>query len=190
MKSKNKITAKMLQSNIDYKGMALFFKIRDFLKPPMNKIKKSKVNQGDHVLDYGCGPGSYSFAVAEVVGEEGMVYAADIHPIAIEKVRKKVEKKNIANIATILTSCSTNLTDNSIDVVICFDVMHAIADRYELLKEFYRVLKPEGYLSLDDHHYSEDEIVEIVSNGNLFQLEEQVDKIFNFKKKESVNPHI
>jgi ubiquinone/menaquinone biosynthesis C-methylase UbiE len=75
------------------------------------------------------------------------------------------------------------LENNSIDVVICFDVMHDIEDKNMLLKEFHRVLKPNGYLSFDDHHYSEDEILKIFSSGELFELEEQIDKIYNFKKK-------
>jgi ubiquinone/menaquinone biosynthesis C-methylase UbiE len=188
MKKNHKDGSNRRQSNLDYKGMAFFFKIRDFFKPPMNKIKKSKIEKGDYVLDYGCGPGSYSFAAAEVVGKAGLIYAADIHPIAIEKVRKKVKKKNIANINTILTDSDTNLDAKSIDVVICFDVMHAIIDKKRLLKEFHRVLKPNGYLSFDDHHYTEKEIMEIISGSDLFQLEEQQDKIYNFKKKNSINP--
>lgn len=187
MKMNNKSASNRHQSNLDYKGMAFFFRIRDFFKPPMNKIKKSKIKKGDYVLDYGCGPGSYSFAAAEVVGKVGMIYAADIHPIAIEKVRKKAKKKNVSNIQTILTDCDTNLDAKSIDVVICFDVMHSIVDKKALLKEFHRILKPNGYLSFDDHHYTEKEIMEIFSGSDLFQLEEQQDKIFNFKKKNNIS---
>jgi ubiquinone/menaquinone biosynthesis C-methylase UbiE len=187
MKKNEKIRSNIHQSNLDYKGMAFFFRIRDLIKPPMNKIKKSKIKKGDSVLDYGCGPGSYCFAAAEVVGSTGMIYAADIHPIAIEKVRKKAKKKNVVNIKTILTDCDTNLDAKCIDVVICFDVMHAIVDKKALVKEFHRVLKSNGYLSFDDHHYTEKEIMEIFSGSDLFQLEEQQDKIFNFKKKNNIS---
>ncbi|TFG12425.1 MAG: class I SAM-dependent methyltransferase [Promethearchaeota archaeon] len=181
MKDENKKAAKKLQSHLDYKGMAFFFKIRDLIKPPMRKIQRSKIKEGDHVLDYGCGPGSYSFAAAEVVGKEGRIYAADIHPLAIKKVKKKAEKKKIQNITTLQTDCNTKLPDNFIDLVICFDVMHAIADKDKLIKEFHRVLKPDGYLTFDDHHYNDEEIMNIISNGNLFKLEVKKDKIYNFR---------
>ena len=181
MKSKNKLKYDKHQSSIDFKGMAFFFKIRDIFKPPIKKIEKSKIKRGDFVLDYGCGPGSYSFVAAKVVGKEGRIYAADIHPLAIEKIKKKAHKKNIENITTIQTDCDTKLPDNSIEVVICFDVMHDIVDKNNLLKEFHRVLKPDGYLSFDDHHYSNEEIIEIFSKHGLFQLNEQQDKIYNFK---------
>jgi ubiquinone/menaquinone biosynthesis C-methylase UbiE len=187
MNNKNKDGSKHQNSNLDFKGMAFFFKIRDIFKPPINKINRSKVKKGDFVLDYGCGPGSYTFAAAGVVGEKGRIYAADIHPLAVEKVKKGVQKKKIVNIETILTDCDTKLDDKSIDVVICFDVMHAIVNKPRLIKEFYRVLKPNGYLSFDDHHYSEEEIMNIFSDGNIFKLEEQKDKIFNFRKMNGVN---
>lgn len=190
MKSEIKKDANNPQFNLDYKGMAFFFKIRDFFKPPMKKIINSKIKEGDQVLDYGCGPGSYSFAAAEIVAEEGTIYAADIHPLAIEKVKKKAEKKKITIIRPILTDCKTKLDDKSIDVVICFDVLHAIADKNKLLKEFHRVLKPDGYLSFNDHHYSEEKIVELISYGKLFQLIEQVDKTFNFKKLNLINSNV
>ena len=187
MKNKNKVGSKHHNSNLDFKGMAFFFKIRDIFKPPINKINHSMVKKGDFVLDYGCGPGSYTFAAAKVVGEKGRIYAADIHPLAIEKVKKRAQKNNLENIETVLTDCDTKLGDKSVDVVICFDVMHAIADKNKLVKEFHRVLKSDGYLSFDDHHYTEEEIMNIFSNSNLFELEEQKDKVFNFKKVNGVN---
>jgi len=182
MKSETKSSYNKHQSNLDFKGMAFFFKVRDVFKPPIKKIKKSKIKKGDYVLDYGCGPGSYTSAAFEVVGEDGRIYAADIHLLAINRVKKKTEKKHIENIKTILTDCNTGLDDNSIDVVICFDVMHDIEDKEILLKEFHRVLKPYGYLSFNDHHYNRDEILNIFSNSELFELEEQIKKIYNFKK--------
>ena len=183
MKSKSKLNHKKHQSNIDFKGMTFFFKIRDIFKPPMKKIEISGIKRGDYVLDYGCGPGSYSIAAAEFVGKEGRIFAADIHPLALEKVKDKAQKKKIENITTILTDCDTKLPDNSINVVICFDVMHDIADKNKLLKEFHRVLKPDGYLSFDDHHYNNEEIIELFSNLELFQLNEKQEKIYNFRIK-------
>jgi len=181
MKDKYKLKYKKHQSNMDFKGMAFFFKIRDIFKSPMKKVEVSKVKMGDIVLDYGCGPGSYTFAAAEVVGKKGKIYAADIHPLAIEKVKKKARKKNIENIKTIQTNCDTKLPEDSIDVIICFDVLHDIDNKDNLLKEFHRVLKPNGYLSFDDHHYNNKEIIDIFSKNGLFQLDEQQDKIYNFK---------
>ncbi len=187
MSKSNKNKSKKHQSKMDFKGMAFFFKIRDVLKPPIQKIKKSKIKPGDYVLDYGCGPGSYSFAAIDVIGASGKIYCADIHPVAIESVKKKAAKKGLSNMETILTDCNTNLPNNSIDVIICFDVMHAIDDQSKLLKEFHRVLKSNGFLSFDDHHYEEEEIMNIISADGLFELTENIDNFYNFKKKKNAS---
>ena len=170
------------QSNIDFRFMSALFKIRDRFNPPVNKIEKTSIKQGDSVLDYGCGSGSYTIAAAEVIGPSGKIYAADIHPLAIKKVKKKVFKQNLKNIKTILTDCNTGLTDNSMDSIICFDVIHGVENFQDILNEFYRILKPNGHLSIDDHHLSEDEIISKITSKGSFNLVEKKEKIYNFIK--------
>ena len=174
---------KKKQSNMDFRFMSFFFKIRDLVKSPMIKIKKANIKSGNFVLDYGCGPGSFTLAAAKVVGTSGKVYAADLNPLAINKIKKITQKSRFTNIKTILTDCNTGLGDNSIDVVICFDTFHHVNDQENLLKEFYRVLKPKSTLSLDDHHMQEDEILSKVTEQGLFELMEEKEKQFLFTKK-------
>jgi len=170
------------QSNLDFRFMSFFFKIRDFFKSPMKKVDKAEIKSGDFVLDYGCGPGSYSFAAAEIVGSSGKIFAADIHPLAIKKVNKKAMKKGLENIITIETDCKTRIDDNYIDVIMCFDVLHDIKDKESILKEFHRVLKLDSRLSFDDHHMKENEIIEVITAQGLFKLVEKKEKIYNFSK--------
>ena len=168
MKSHVKKGKNKSQTNLDFKVM--------------NKIKKANINSGDFVLDYGCGPGSYSLAASEVVGDSGKIFAADIHPLAVERIKKKASKGGFTNIYTILTDCDTGLEKNSIDVVICFDTLHALGNITSNIKEFYRVLKPNAILSLDDHHSNEDEIISKIQEKGLFDLKEKKEKILNFIK--------
>lgn len=133
-------------SNWHFKLMVFLFKIRDFFKDPMNKISKINIKKGDFVLEYGCGSGSFTIPLAEMVGSSGKVYAADMHPLSSKKVQEKAEKNNLKNIETIETDCKTSLDDKSIDKVILFDVLHDLEKYEENLKEFHRVLKPNGSL--------------------------------------------
>ena len=173
------------KSNIDFKFMSFFFKIRDIFNDPMEKIEKTRMSVGNHVLDYGCGPGSFSIAAAEVVGSSGKLYAADIHPLSAEKINKKAFKKGIKNIKTITTDCKTGIKENSIDIIICFDTLHDIIDQNCVLKEFHRVLKPNCLLSIDDHHLEENEIISLITAQGLFKFSEKKDKIYNFIKSEN-----
>ena len=182
IKSHVKKRKRKSQSNLDFKVMSWMFAIRDTFKDLMNKIKKANIKSGDFVLDYGCGPGSYSLAAAEVVGDSGKIFAADIHPLAIKKINRRASKRGLKNIYTILTDCDTNLDENSIDVVICFDALHAIENITSIIKEFHRVLKPNAILSVDDHHSKEDEIISKVRDNGVFELKEKKEKMFIFIK--------
>jgi ubiquinone/menaquinone biosynthesis C-methylase UbiE len=175
MKNKN-------QSNLDFRFMSFFFKIRDIFHPPIKKIIKAGIKQGEKVLDYGCGSGSYSIVAAEKVGPMGRLIAADIHPLALNKVRKRAKKLGYTNIETVQTDCDTKLNDESIDKIICFDVLHGILNKNNIIKEFYRVLKPNSILSLDDHHYNRDQIISFITSDGLFKLASSRDKQYNFIK--------
>ena len=169
-------------SKTHFKFMLKHFKQRDKKYLPLNKIEKTKINEGSIVLDYGCGPGSYSIAVAEVVGNTGKVYAVDIHPLAIKEVEKRAREKELKNIETILTDCDTKLEDNSIDVVLLLDIYHDLSNPERILQELHRVLKKNGWLSVDDHHFKDDEIIGKITNIGLFKFIERKDEVFNFTK--------
>jgi ubiquinone/menaquinone biosynthesis C-methylase UbiE len=163
--------------------MSFFFKVRDIIKSPMIKIEKADIKSGDIVLDYGCGPGSFTLAAAEVVASSGKVYAADINPLAVKKVKKVASRKGLKNIETIQTECKTGLENNSVDVVMCFDTFHDVNDKDSLLSEFHRVLKSDSTLAFDDHHLNEDEIITKITENGLFSLAEKKEKLYLFIKR-------
>lgn len=170
-------------SNLDFKIMSFFFKIRDFFKDPNKKIEKIGLNEGDYVLEYGCGPGSFTIPIAKKIGASGKVFAADTQPLASEKIKKRANKYDMNNIETIITDCKTNLEEKSIDKVVLIDVLHDLSNYQENLKEFHRILKNDGNLWVDDHHFDEEEIILRVTRNDLFEYIGNIDKIFEFKKK-------
>jgi ubiquinone/menaquinone biosynthesis C-methylase UbiE len=76
----------------------------------------------------------------------------------------------LKNIEIIHSNCKTGLPDNSIDVVLLYDVLHELNKPNEVLKEIHRVLKSNGILSVSDHHMKENEIISKVTNRGLFKL--------------------
>ena len=70
--------------DLGFRIMALTFNLRDLIRPRINILKEADIKPGYHVLDYGCGPGSYIMDNARLVDDTGMVYALDIHPLAIQ----------------------------------------------------------------------------------------------------------
>ncbi len=115
----------------------------------LNKqLQKSGVRGGQTVLDFGCGSGHFTIAAARMVGDNGTVYALDVHPLAIEAVKKKVVKEGLPNVRTILSDRDTGLPDESVDVVLLYRTFYLVKDKRGLLDELHRVLKPDCILSV------------------------------------------
>ena len=171
-------------SNFLFQFMSVGYKFRDFFLPRLNMLKEVGIKPGFYVLDYGCGPGSYIIPLAELVGESGKIYALDIHPLAIQKVKDIASKKQLANVETILSDCQTGLPDNTLDAVLLYDAFHHLSDPDVVLKKLHRVLKPDGILSFSDHHMKEKEIVAEITKSRLFRLSRKGQRTYVFLKEE------
>jgi ubiquinone/menaquinone biosynthesis C-methylase UbiE len=170
------------EPDLHYRFMALGYRFRDFLLPRIHVLKEAGITPGFHVLDYGCGPGSYIAPLANLVGESGKIYALDIHPIAIQMVQRIVSKKALKNVETIHSDCATGLDDNLIDAVLLYDTYHNLSEPVSVLTELHRVLQPEGLLSFSDHHMKENEILSGITETGLFKLSEKCKKTYRFLK--------
>jgi len=169
-------------SDLHFSLMSLCFKMRDLFSPPEKLLKEAGIKPGSHVLDYGCGPGSYSLAVARLVGRQGKVYALDLHPRAIESVQAKATKKGLSNIETIHSNCATGLENSSVDVALMFDIYHELENPDEIMKELHRVMKPNAVLLFSDHHLKKQDIPSKITRNGLFGLQKKVKKIYIFSK--------
>lgn len=170
-------------SNLDFKLMSLSFKFRDFFLPRQKILEEVGIKRGFKVLDFGCGPGSYLIAASKLVGPDGKIYALDINPLAIKSVGRIVAKKHLKNVEIIRSDCKTELSDKSLDVVLLYDTFHELPDPDGVLKELHRILKPEGILSVSEHHLKENEIVSQVTQIELFGLLRKNKKTLSFSKR-------
>jgi len=167
-----------------FRLMSVLFKIRDLVRPRTEILKEVEIEPGFHVLDYACGPGSYSVIAAEMVGPAGKVYALDIHPLAIRSVQNVASKRELTNIETIRSDRETGLEDGAVDVAFLYDILHDLGDPNGVLQELHRVLKPDGILSCSDHHMKEDEIISAVTDSRLFRLSKKGSRTYSFMKEE------
>lgn len=162
--------------------MSFILRIRDIFMPPLSVLVEAGLEPGMKVLDYGCGPGAYSLAVAGLVGEKGMVYGLDIHPKAGLNLEKLAARKRISNLKCITTDCHTGLNEASLDRILLYDVFHMFKDKERILKELHRILKPEGRLSFSNHHMKAAQIKAGMGLGGLFELVDQGKHTYTFKK--------
>ena len=113
------------------------------------------VGKGQVVLDFGCGEGHYTIPASKLVGSDGKVYAIDKKTAVLDKLKKRIEKVNIKNIELINKQSQIPLKKNSVDVVLCYDVIHFMdtEERKLVYEEIYRVLKNNGLFSIYPKHH-------------------------------------
>ncbi|HEY91287.1 MAG TPA: class I SAM-dependent methyltransferase [Dehalococcoidia bacterium] len=164
--------------------MSFLFKVRDFFMPRRDTLKEVGLREGNAVLDYGCGPGSHILPIEDLIGQSGKIYALDIHPFAVERVKNLAAGEGLTNVEAILSDCRTGLPDDSIDAVLLYDILHDLSEPNTVLTELHRVLKTDGTLSVADHHWKGQRIVAAVTDGGLFRLAVTGKKTHGFVKAE------
>ena len=138
-------------SNIHFRMMVNVMSIVKNIRNIKTEIIRSGIKEGSHVLDYGCGPGFVTIPAAKIVGSQGILYALDIHPAAIKIIEKKIKKHKLKNVKTIITDNGTGLPNESIDIVLLFNVIFMINDKEKLIDELYRIFKKGGIISIVNH---------------------------------------
>jgi len=155
-------------NNIMFQLMSFEYKLKSFFSSAQKILAETDIKKGHKVVDYGCGPGRYTVPLTEIVGEKGVVYALDIHPLALKKVEKMKKKKGINNLRTLYAKNINKIEENSIDRVVLFDVLHDINNKEDTLKTIEKLLKPQGKLIFKDHEMTEDKIkLPILNNTSL-----------------------
>jgi len=178
-------------ANFIFLMATILMRIRGLFRDKKGEVLLTGAKKGDIILDYGCGIGFNTIPAAEIVGEEGTVYALDIHPLAIKSVEKQIRKKGLKNVKTILSDLNTGLPDESVDIVLLYNVLPMVKNRPALIKELYRVLKARGALSVKSglvvNLYSREkmgtkDLEELMLNNGPLKLERRIGKFHIFKK--------
>lgn len=120
---------------------------------PKEILVEFGLQPGDSVADFGCGTGFYTVAAADMVGDDGKVFAIEIQQELLTKARSLDSKKreNIEFIAADIESPKdTQLQSDSLDAVFLSNVLFQLEDKNAALTEAYRVLKHGGRLLVVD----------------------------------------
>ena len=127
---------------------------------------------GQTVIDYGCGPGRYIQMASFAVGKKGKVVAVDIHPLAMEQVKRTVKRHALHNVQTVLADhYRTQLSNGIADVIYALEMFHMIERPHELLKEFSRLIKDHGTIIIEDGHQARTETVRKIEDSGVLYIE-------------------
>jgi len=161
--------------NVFFSMMSFAMKLTDVFGNHSNKnFHTLDLQQGQVVVDYGCGPSRYVKNASETVGPKGKVFAVDIHPMAIDNVNKKIEKYNLKNVVAVRANdYSCSIKDNTADVVYALDMFHMIENPTELLTELARIVKPNGTVLIEDGHQPRSKTINKIEDSGLFTIFKQ-----------------
>ncbi|BBP74335.1 class I SAM-dependent methyltransferase [Pseudomonas gingeri NCPPB 3146 = LMG 5327] len=97
------------------------------------------------VLDAGCGQGK-SFQYLQQVFSPQRLIGLDADPHSLKLSGEEARRRDIA-IELIGSDCATlDVASDSVDILFCHQTFHHLVQQDRALAEFYRVLKPGGYL--------------------------------------------
>lgn len=122
---------------------------REKEEAPEMAIEALGVLKGMNVADIGAGTGYFSIRLAARVGATGRVYANDVQPEMLARIRERTAKLNISNIETVLGSeADPKLPTGKMDIVLLVDVYHEFSQPQRMLNAIRTSLKPDGRLVL------------------------------------------
>lgn len=101
-------------------------------------------------MEIGCGSGFFTVHAAKILGEEGKLYATDIHDLAIAETQKKIDELSLQNvIVKIDDAMKSSFPDEMFDLVLLYGVVPApVISMKDISIEIHRLLKPGGIYAI------------------------------------------
>ncbi|WP_229382733.1 methyltransferase domain-containing protein [Microbacterium allomyrinae] len=111
------------------------------------------LKQGMRVLDVGSGPGTITIDLAGLVAP-GLVTGIDASPAIVEQAASAARERGIGNVDFVVDDAyALDAVDDTYDVVHAHQVLQHLDRPVDALREFRRVVRPDGIVAARDVDY-------------------------------------
>jgi ubiquinone/menaquinone biosynthesis C-methylase UbiE len=150
-------------ANEEYRTPAMRAKAASEMDPPMRGyIQRSDalvgslgLHSGETIADVGTGVGHLLPNILRQIGSSGAIYAVDIYPEFLDKVRERIAAEGWRNVHPVLgTERDPKLPANRLDAAILLDTYHHLDYPESTMQGVRRALKSGGRLFVIDYYRS------------------------------------
>lgn len=124
-------------------------------------LQGAALKPGDTFADIGAGDGSLAFRAIQSAGGALRAWIVDVSEAMLRRARSGAEQLRIAERCTFLHAPAERLErieDESLDAVTTRSVLAYVADKTAALREFHRVLRPGGRISLAEPVFQDEAV--------------------------------
>jgi arsenite methyltransferase len=114
-------------------------------------LDKARLEDGETLLDVGCGDGLIGFGALDRVGTSGRVIFTDVSPDVLRLCRQHAQEAGVLDRCLFLQDSANRLrpvADGAVHAVTTRSVLIYVADKQRSFDEFHRVLRSGGRLSV------------------------------------------
>lgn len=110
-----------------------------------------QLTPGMAVADVGAGDGEWTVPMAQRVGTDGTVWATEVDPEELEKIRQRIEDDEVTNVRIVEGDQETlGLPEACCDAILLRMVYHHFEDPSILRPQLYQALRPGGRIAVID----------------------------------------
>lgn len=121
------------------------------LEPIRNRLIGSlQLEQGDDVLDIGCGPGVNFEAITDEIGHDGTITAIDYSPEMVERARERVDAHGWGHVTVVQADATTADLGGPYDVAMATLSLSVMPDIARAVRNIHEALAPGAILGVLD----------------------------------------
>ncbi len=131
-------------------AFTLLIPIRNIILSPKKLISRLGLKKDSNVLEVGSGPGYFSYWVAKAI-PDGRLILTDIQEEMLSIAKRRLFHKKVENVDYHLCNgIDFPFEDDSFDVIYMVTVFGEVENKVQYAKEFLRMLRPGGVLSISE----------------------------------------